>query len=75
MSSSKNVTSISSKVSELSFILGFMASSSVLEVLLGVLLTTVEFDSSSVFEVSLLHPIAIIKKTKKQREKDLIFDI
>ncbi|CAI8341774.1 MAG: Uncharacterised protein [uncultured Bacteroidota bacterium] len=52
-----------------------MVSSSVLEVLLGVLLTTVEFDSSSVFEVSLLHPIAIIKKTKKQREKDLIFDI
>jgi hypothetical protein len=52
-----------------------MVSSSILEVLLGVLLTTVEFDSSSVLEVSLLHPIAIIKKTKKQREKDLIFDI
>jgi hypothetical protein len=43
--------------------------------LLGVLLTTVEFDSSSVFEVSFSHLLTITKRTKKQREKDLIFDM
>ena len=74
-SSSKNVTSISSKISELSFRLGFMVSSSVLEVLLGVLLTTDKIKSYRIFEDYLLHMIEKKKKKKKQREKDLIFDI